>query len=253
MGPRGWRERYHPVRILVGLLLVLLGAGLAGYLIWLYFITPQIDHRRGQAVIGQLHDAWRVGRSSAATRYGKADAIIEIPRFGPAYQVPVFEGTDLDVLAVGYGHFIGSAGPGQVGNYALAAHRVTHSEPLRNMPDLRVGDTVKVITRTQTYLYRLTTGGDDLVVPLTAQWVTTPLPHNPDIHGVQPPQRAGERLITLTTCAELFHTDNREIAFGILIRTGPTRLGALDDPDVLAPSPAASTGSATPPASSAHR
>ena len=42
------------------------------------------------------------------------------------------------------------------------------------------------------------------------------LPKNPR-GGVEPAQRAGQRLITLTTCAELFHTDNRMIAFGHLV------------------------------------
>jgi sortase A len=34
-------------------------------------------------------------------------------------------------------------------------------------------------------------------------------------------QRPGQKLITLTTCAELFHTDNRMIAFGHLVDTAP--------------------------------
>ena len=29
----------------------------------------------------------------------------------------------------------------------------------------------------------------------------------------------GQRLITLTTCSEIFHTDDRMIAFGHLVRT----------------------------------
>ena len=35
--------------------------------------------------------------------------------------------------------------------------------------------------------------------------------------GVEPAQKPGQKLITLTTCAELFHTDNRMIAFGHLV------------------------------------
>jgi sortase A len=44
-----------------------------------------------------------------------------------------------------------------------------------------------------------------------------PEPRNPDPDGVQPTDDL--RLITLTTCAELFHTDNRMIAFGHLVDT----------------------------------
>jgi sortase A len=45
------------------------------------------------------------------------------------------------------------------------------------------------------------------------------VPTNPVRGGVQPSQEPGERLITLTTCAELFHTDERMIAFGHLVDT----------------------------------
>ena len=43
------------------------------------------------------------------------------------------------------------------------------------------------------------------------------VPKNPKPGGVQPAQRPEQRLITLTTCSELFHTDDRMIAFGHLV------------------------------------
>lgn len=214
------RRRFHRGRLAAALVLGLSGLAVCGYLGWQYLGSNLLaEHRRGQ-VVEELVGAWAEGADAATTRFGTADAVIEIPRFGADYEVPVLEGTTNDVLAVGFGHFRGAAGPGQVGNYALAAHRVTHGEPLRDMPDLRIGDVVRVRTRTHTYVYRLTTGGDDLIVPMTATWVTTPLPRNPR-GGVEPPQDPAGRLLTLTTCAELFHTDDREIAFGVLVRAIP--------------------------------
>jgi len=67
------------------------------------------------------------------------------------------------------------------------------------------------------YTYRLTTGGDDLTVSFTDTWVIDAVPTNLDPDGVQPPQRTGARLVTLTTCSELFHTDDRLVAFGVLV------------------------------------
>ena len=116
----------------------------------------------------------------------------------------------------GFGHFEDSAGPGQQGNYALAAHRITHGEPLRRMPDLRAGDKVVVETRTAAYTYELDHRPARLVVPFTAGWVVDALPDNPEQGGVEPDQGAGQRLITLTTCSEIFHTDDRLVAFGHL-------------------------------------
>jgi sortase A len=154
---------------------------------------------------------------------GAATALVRIPRFGDDYVMPVLEGTSDDVLAAGFGHFADTAGPGEKGNYALAAHRVTHGEPLRRMPDLQAGDEEIIETRTTTYTYELTSGGDDLVVPFTAGWVVDPLPTNPEEGGVQPAQEPGQRLITLTTCSEIFHTDNRMVAFGVLKDRQPRR------------------------------
>jgi sortase A len=120
-----------------------------------------------------------------------------------------------DVLAKGFGHFEDAAQAGGKGNYALAAHRVTHGEPLRDMPELRPGDTVVVETRQDVYTYVLDTNPNDLVVTFHDVWVVAPKPENPQQGGVGPVD--DPRLITLTTCAELFHTDNRMIAFGHLV------------------------------------
>ena len=150
-----------------------------------------------------------------------AGAIVLIPRFGSDYAVPVLEGTSDSVLAAGFGHYDGTARPAASATTRWPAHRVTHGEPLRDMPDLQPGDQVIVETRRTVFTYRLDTGGDDLVVPFSASWVLDPLPTNPD-GGVQPPDRSpGQRLITLTTCSELFHTDNRLVAFGHLVSRRP--------------------------------
>jgi sortase A len=136
--------------------------------------------------------------------------------------VPLLDGTSDDVLAAGFGHVEGTAAPGQVGNVVLAGHRITHGEPLRDMPDLEPGDEVLVETADRVYTYVLDTGGDDLTVGFDADWVLAPAPVNPD-GGVQPPTGgdSGQRLLTLVTCAELFHTDARLVAFGHLVDDRP--------------------------------
>ena len=215
-----------PVRRLtfwLGLLMLLAGFVLLSYVGWQFWGTNWTSHRQQQAVTHDLEKEWsRPGASLKKQPQfvpkGKASALIRIPAFGRKYVVPVLEGTSTNVLARGYGHFGETAHPGQIGNYALAAHRVTHGEPLRRMPELRPGDKVIVETVSATYTYRLDTNPNRLIVPFTGTWVLETDPKNPDKGGVQPAQRAGQRLITLTTCSELFHTDNRMIAFGHLVK-----------------------------------
>jgi sortase A len=204
--------------------LVLLSAGVLvlGYLAWEFFGTNVVAHRHQRQAIAELERSWHSGRGADAESGrvlpGDASALIRIPRFGKSYLMPVIEGTTDDVLARGIGHFTDTAQAGQEGNYALAAHRITHGEPFAELPHLRPGDTVVVETRSSVYVYVLDTDPHDLVVSHTEGWVIDPLPRNPDETGVQPDTTEGDRLITLTTCSELFHTDNRMVAFGHLVR-----------------------------------
>lgn len=208
-----WRGR-------LGWVLILCGLSLIGYVAWQLYGTNIVSERKHREITTSLRQQWEEGEDFAAVDGGslKADALIRIPRFGKDYVVPVLQGTSDDVLAAGFGHFTETADVGTPGNYALAAHRVTHGEPLRGMPDLEVGDEVIVETRTRIYTYVLDTAGDALVIPFTGTWVLDPLPTNPD-GGVEPAQEPGQKLITLTTCSEIFHTDNRMIAFGHLDST----------------------------------
>ncbi|HEX7740687.1 MAG TPA: sortase [Marmoricola sp.] len=207
--PPSPRSRRRRIGFWIGVGMILAGLALVGWLLWEFFGT-NIVARRDMHKNVQLFE-----QGSTLT---DAQALIKIPRFGKDYVVPVYAGVSLGVLARGFGHFKDSADPGQRGNYALAGHRVTHGEPLRKMPELRPGDKILVLTHDKTYVYRLDTNPNDLIVPFTSTWVVDPRPTNPTPGGVQPPRKY-HRLITLTTCSEIFHTDNRMIAFGHLVKT----------------------------------
>jgi sortase A len=199
-----------------------------GYVAWQFYGTNIVSRQTQERLVEDLTQQWDVapgstiegepGPEPADVPLGNASALIRIPAFGDGYVVPVLEGIGDEELASGYGHFPDTADPGERGNYALAAHRVTHGEPLRDMPELRPGDEVVVETRDAIYTYVLDTNPNDLVVTFEDIWVIDPLPTNPG-GGVQPAQKPGQKLITLTTCSELFHTDNRMIAFGHLVDT----------------------------------
>jgi sortase A len=230
--PPGRRSRRHRrtagrgVSFWLGLVLVLAGLGMLGYVGWQMYGTNIVSRQAQERIVEDLTEQWAVAPGTtidgepepAGVPLGDASALIRIPAFGDDYVVPVLEGIGDEELSSGYGHFPDSAAPGERGNYALAAHRVTHGEPLRDMPELRPGDEIVVETREAIYTYELDTNPNDLIVTFEDIWVVDPLPTNPD-GGVQPAQRPGQRLITLTTCSELFHTDNRMIAFGHLVDT----------------------------------
>jgi sortase A len=219
------RSRRRRVTLWVGVALMGAGAVLLGWVGWQLWGTDVIAKREQRELTATVQNEWRDQAGDrrslrpAYTPRGEVSALVRIPRFGKGYVVPVLEGTSTDVLGKGFGHFTRTADPGEIGNYALAAHRVTHGEPLRRMPDLRPGDEVTVETVDTSFVYRIDTDPEKLVIPFTGVWVLAPVPENPRAGGVQPAQRPGQRLITLTTCSEIFHTDNRMIAFGHLVRT----------------------------------
>ena len=181
-----------------GVALILAGLVVLGYVGWQLWGTTWVSKREQREITSSLQQQWKTEPAHEAAAEVRAEgpglgAGPDPERSAAKYVVPVLEGTSNDVLTKGYGHFTRSADPGEVGNYALAAHRVTHGEPLRRMPELRPGDEVVVETVDRTYTYELDTDPRKLVIPFTGTWVLDPLPKNPD-EGPQPAQRPGQRL-----------------------------------------------------------
>lgn len=204
--------------------LILAGLAILAWVAWQFWGTNWQSERRHADVQRSLVDGWEDGSDVVRTDFGNASAILRIPRFGKDFEVPVLEGASDEVLAAGVGHMEDTPA-GQEGNYVLAGHRVTHGEPFADLPDLEPGDKIFVETRSATYTYELDTGGEDLIIPFTETWVLEDKPVNPREGGVEPPEEIkGEpntELLTLVTCSEIFHTDNRSVVFGHLVKTSP--------------------------------
>lgn len=232
---RGLAAARLPLRALgavVGVLLVLSGLSMLAHVGWQY-VGTDVTAERAQAVLKQeIRERWQqptvsdvLGPEAPLAR-GSASALLRIPRFGPDYEVPLIEGVRDADLEKGVGHFAG-AGPGQIGNFALAAYQVTHGQPFHDLAELRPGDRIIVETSTATYTYAVDTDPEDLVVPFTATWVIDPVPRPPagqaplGMPAVETSEAPTQALITLTTSAEMFHTDERLVAFGHLATTTP--------------------------------
>lgn len=96
---------------------------------------------------------------------------VEIPKIG--VDQPMFEGTDLDVLARGPGHWAGTAMPGDNGNAVVAGHRVTHTHPFLDIDQLQPGDQVIFTTAEGRFVYAVTAS---FVVTPDATWIANPTP-----------------------------------------------------------------------------
>jgi sortase A len=143
---------------------------------------------------------------------------IIIPRFGEDYSRAVAGGTTragtLDKRR--YGLYNQSVMPGEVGNFAVAAHRTTYGAALRHIDKLQLGDAIIIETKDGWYLYRFRS--IEYVKPSRVQ-VLAEVPQMPGVH-------TGERYITMTACSPLYSLAERIVAYGVFETFQPRSAGA---------------------------
>ncbi|MEJ1230788.1 MAG: class E sortase [Galbitalea sp.] len=144
---------------------------------------------------------------TAAPGNAQKFGILYVPRFGATWERPIAQGIGVaDVLdAIGVGHYPGTAMPGQIGNFAIAAHRHAYGGGFENLHTLHVGDHVYIGTQDGWYEY---TFRDIQYVKPTEVNVLQPVPMEPGVAPV-------DRIITMTTCNPFFSTAERMIAYGV--------------------------------------
>ena len=211
------------VFITLGLVLLLFSA----YEVW---FTGVLTHRAQDRLKSELDRQWetnddpviaaqRPAKPGAKVRsipLGDGFALIYVPDFGTDYVYTVVEGTGMPELNEGPGHYVDSVLPGQVGNFALAGHRVGKGSPFLNLDKLKAGSAIVIRTKTYWYTYRVL--GDAATRNARA---SSPL-GIPGMQVVDPtetgviaavPNRAGvkptHRLLTLTTCHPKFSARQR--------------------------------------------
>ncbi|GAA4282593.1 hypothetical protein GCM10022261_01240 [Brevibacterium daeguense] len=156
-----------------------------------------------------------------------AFGIMYIPRFGEDYYRTIAEGVSMEPVLnrMGLGRYPNAAMPGEVGNFALAGHRVTYGKPLNLIAELRPGDEIVVQTADGYYTY--TFRNFDIVLP-DATEVIAPVPSMPEFKGK-------DRILTLTACNPMFSARERYIAYAELTDWQPAAEGA---PESISESPA---------------
>lgn len=146
---------------------------------------------------------------------GEAFAILRIPRFGADYARPVLQNTDHDTLTRGLGHYLKTAMPGQVGNFAVAGHRTTYGRPFHNADLLEKGDVIVVETKAGYLVYAV---DRHVIVTPDRVDVIAPSPQHP---GSRPTQA----WMTMTTCHPKFSARQRYVVFAELVKRIPRASG----------------------------
>jgi len=194
--------------------MITLGVVMLLLVVYQLFWTNIESNRKAHQIESQLREKWALPPTKGPKIPGDAVGIMYIQRLGKTWEKPVVEGVDLDDLAKGVGHFMETAEPGEVGNFAVAAHRATHGEPFANLNAIQPGDKVIVETRTDWYTYtvdKMPGASADhpawkLVDPNFGA-VVLPVPEKPGVI-------ATKKLLTLVTCNPRWGHTTRLIVYG---------------------------------------
>jgi sortase A len=150
---------------------------------------------------------------------GQAFATLYVPRFGENFVRPIAEGVDLPTVLnnsrLGVGRYPETQALGEIGNFAVAAHRTTYGAPFANIGELRAGDRIYIETQEGWYVYRFR--NLEYVWP-TAMNVLNEVPRFSDIDPT-------ERILTMTSCHPRFSEAERVIAYSVFESWYPRESG----------------------------
>lgn len=134
-------------------------------------------------------------------------AVLRMPRLGADWKFVAVEGTGIDELKRGPGHIRYTALPGEIGNFAVAGHRVTYARPFWNLNRAREGDKIYVTTPTTRLTYRVS---EKQVVSPRDTDAVAPVPGHPNM-------RPTKRLLTFVTCHPRYSARERLVVHAELI------------------------------------
>ena len=167
---------------------------------------PAVSAHAGSAQAGTRTS---ISEVNSFPKSGSVVATVYIPRLrNRVWGQPILEDTMARQLAQGFGHYVGTAMPGQPGNFAIAAHRRGPMAPLYDIDHLRKGDRVIVHQGHQWFFYTLTT---TMIVRPSAMWILDPAPRNVIKAGAVP-----RPIVTLQTCTPATTSTHRWIWWGVL-------------------------------------
>jgi sortase A len=135
---------------------------------------------------------------------GDAIARIRIPSIGLSKYV--VEGTDVDSLRKGPGHYPDTPLPGEAGTAAIAGHRTTYGAPFRHIDEVQHGEPITIDMPDGRFVYRIE---------------RTKIVDDQDLSVLD---RVGYQRLVLSACHPLYSAAQRIIVFARLVKREPARV-----------------------------
>lgn len=220
-GRKKRRARLSPLTV-IGELLIIGGLGVFGYIVWQPWHSAVVVTGKQLELTTADSKQWDEQAATAPPfdgvvpvperpAIGEGFGTLHVPSFGTTFANRVGEGTGwwetLNYEHLGIGHYPSSVMPGEVGNFAMAAHRSGgFPTPFREIMNLRVGDPLFFETGDGWYTYRFRSL--EYVLPDAGQ-VLNAFPW----HEGEP---GDDKIMTLTTChPKAWGSDERAIAYAV--------------------------------------
>lgn len=214
---------------------IFITAGLLVFLFlgWQLWLNDIIVGDQQNHVAADLAKSWDEGNTSTSQEsvtpnYGEPAisakpatdatfAVMYVPRFGSDWVREIAEGIGVnDVLNTRrIGHYPSTQLPGELGNVALAAHRLTYGAPFRDIDQLRLGDKLYLKTKDGYYIYSFR--NLEYVSP-SGVGVLDPVPQRPGVAATQ-------RVLTIMSCNPKFSVAERIIAYSVFDSWQPISAG----------------------------
>lgn len=142
----------------IGLILIIVGLAIIGTVIYRKMETSEkqkeLQNILEQVINEEPRELTEEEEENLINGY-KPIALIEIPSINLSQGL--VEGISDDVLQYYLGHFENSAKPGEIGNFAIAGHRVSdYSEAFVNLYKVEIGDKINVKANKKNYVYEIT-------------------------------------------------------------------------------------------------
>jgi sortase A len=252
-GRRPGPPRRDPVRTTVrtfGEILITLGLVVLLFVVYEVYWTDLISAGKQRDAETALNNEWKTKpdetRQDHFTGLGEGDGFAKmyIPAFGADYEYTIVEGTTPASLEIGPGHYSNTAYPGEVGNFGVAAHRVSRGAPFNDIDLINSCDAIVVETQNNWFVYRALPKAEEKagwaegkgkearckgvsvlggpyadvvgqqIVKPTEGLVIAPVP------GSDVVPSAGEQvaLMTMTTCHPRFSDKQRLIVHSVLVK-----------------------------------
>ena len=239
----------------VGQTLITIGVVALLVVVYQLWVTNLFTAQKQHHLVQQIEQQWRDQSPTvtpAPAQPAPAEAPIVLPKLTPAVGQPfallhiprldgqwaVVEGVAQTQLAQGPGHYIGTAMPGEQGNFSVAGHAI--SSVFLSIGDLRPGDPIVVETGDYWFVYRVLgdpATGSFLGDPSGIPGQETVLPTGVQVINPTPDGPAGGpatgAYLTLTTCTPATTATHRLIVHAKLDGQPISKASAPDGPPAL--------------------